>query len=224
MNYTDYLQVKEDFIMQLAPHKEVELTEVQHESDQLYSVDGVEVPASRRFADSYDTIIGIKPKQKALVRNASGETGLSNYRNYQSVAMSIHKPQKVLIVASPESHQLTEVIPIVEEYIAPTLFFDFAEMVAHETGYEIVKVNYSPSVNIQATITFQSRDVRQHYFFRERTFLWMAFTLHGRLLPFPPVITMNALFVAMDKRSKKVSWIARYIALDRRRCVPLLLY
>lgn len=177
MNYTDYLQVKEDFIMQLAPHKEVELTEIQHESDQLYSIDGVEVPASRRFADSYDTIIGIKPKQKALVRNASGETGLSNYRNYQSVAISIQKPQKVLIVASPESRQLTEVIPIVEEYIAPTLFFDFAEMVAHETGYEIVKVNYSPLGNIQATITFQSRDVRPTLFLPGEDFLLDGFYL-----------------------------------------------
>ena len=64
MNYTDYLQAKENFFLQLAPHKEVELTEIQHESDQLYSIDGVEVPASRRFVDSYDTIIGIKPKQK----------------------------------------------------------------------------------------------------------------------------------------------------------------
>ncbi|WP_308555655.1 hypothetical protein [uncultured Porphyromonas sp.] len=177
MNYTDYLQVKEDFITQLAPQKEVDLAEIQHESDQLYTVDGVEVLASKHFADSYDALIGIKPKQKALVRNASGETGLSNYRNYQSVAMSIHRPQRVLLVASPESRQLTEIIPIVEEYIAPTLFFEFAEMVAHETGYEIVGVHYRPSDSIRVTITFQSRESRPELFLPGEDFLMDGFYL-----------------------------------------------
>ena len=177
MNYTDYLQVKEDFITQLAPQKEVDLAEIQHESDQLYTVDGVEVLASKHFADSYDALIGIKPKQKALVRNASGETGLSNYRNYQSVAMSIHRPQRVLLVASPESRQLTEIIPIVEEYIAPTLFFEFAEMVAHETGYEIVGVHYNSSDSIRVTITFQSREARPELFLPGEDFLMDGFYL-----------------------------------------------
>lgn len=62
-----------------------------------------------------------------------------------------------------------------EEYIAPTLFFEFAEMVAHETGYEIVGVHYNSSDSIRVTITFQSREARPELFIPGEDFLMDGF-------------------------------------------------
>lgn len=57
-----------------------------------------------------------------MVKGASGETGLTNYRNYINVALNMQNPKFVVVIASPHSRQLTEIIPVVDEYISPILF------------------------------------------------------------------------------------------------------
>lgn len=107
MNNSTFQQEKQRFMMGLWPHKTIELSELQHVCENVYSLNGVELPADSAFTSSYDQTIGINSSQRSMVKEASGETGLTNYRNYINVAANLQKPKSVVIIASPESRQLT---------------------------------------------------------------------------------------------------------------------
>ena len=154
MNTFSYQQQKKQFMEALLPHKTIDLCELQHVGDNIFDHQGIELAAEDDFTQKYDDILGINGHHRKLVKGASGETGLSNYRNYINVASNMDKPRSVVIVASPESKKLTNIIPIVEEYIAPALFFDFAEMMAEETGFEISDMKFSNTSLSRITLTF----------------------------------------------------------------------
>ena len=137
----------------LWPQKTISLSGLAHVGENVYSMDGKEVTASCVFTDAYDRIIGIDSRQRKMVKEASGETRLTNYRNYINVASNMQKPKSVVVIASPQNRQLTEIVPIVDEYISPTLFFDFAEMMAEETGYTISDIKFNKSGTPHVTIT-----------------------------------------------------------------------
>ena len=129
----------------LWPQKVIDLSCIMHIGEDVYSIEGTEIQADNVFTNAFDRIIGIGSQQRKMVKGASGETGLTNYRNYIKVALNMQKPKFVVVIASPHSRQLTEIIPVVDEYISPILFFDFAEMMAEETGYAISIAQESPA-------------------------------------------------------------------------------
>ena len=177
MNNSTFQQEKQRFMMGLWPHKTIELSELQHVCENVYSLNGVELPADSAFTSSYDQTIGINSSQRSMVKKASGETGLTNYRNYINVAANLQKPKSVVIIASPESRQLTEIIPIVKEYISPTIFFDFAEMMAEETKYHISNVKFNNTVNPQITVIYTKPNARIHKFGPGEDFMMDGFYL-----------------------------------------------
>lgn len=177
MNNSTFQQEKQRFMMGLWPHKTIELSELQHVCENVYSLNGVELPADSAFTSSYDQTIGINSSQRSMVKEASGETGLTNYRNYINVAANLQKPKSVVIIASPESRQLTEIIPIVNEYISPTIFFDFAEMMAEETKYHISNVKFNNTVNPQITVIYTKPNARIHKFGPGEDFMMDGFYL-----------------------------------------------
>ena len=162
----------------MEPQKIIDLSEVLHVGDNVYSVSGTEIEASSVFSKLYDRIIGINKRQRDMVKEASGETGLTNYRNYINVASNMQKPKSVVITASPESCQLTSIIPIVDEYISPTLFFDFAEMMVEESGYSITDIKYSNTDRMCITITYGNPNAIPHRFGLDEEFMMDGFFLH----------------------------------------------
>lgn len=161
----------------LWPQKAVELSEVLHVGENVYSIGGTEVKAVDGFTRSYDRIIGINTRQRDMVKEASGENGLTNYRNYINVASNMQKPKSVVVIASPESCQLTEIIPIVDEYISPSLFFDFAEMMAEESGYTISDIKYNNSDGMRITIIYTNPLGQSHSFGLNEEFMMDGFFL-----------------------------------------------
>lgn len=161
----------------LWPHKTVTMSEITHVGENVYSIAGTEVPAGNVFTDAYDHIIGIDSQQREMVKEASGETGLTNYRNYINMASNMQKPKSVVVIASPQSRQLTDIIPIVDEYISPTLFFDFAEIMSEETGYMISDLKFNQSVTPRITIIYTSSQGHTHRFGPGEDFMTDGFYL-----------------------------------------------
>lgn len=164
-------------MQELCPQKTIPLTELIHVGESVFSIEGVEVPVRDTFAKTYDRIIGIDSRQRKMVKGASGETGLKNYRNYINVASNIQKPKSVVVVASPQSRQLTDIIPIVDEYISPTLFFDFAEMMIEETGYTISNIMWNNSEFPSIVITYTNPQGHTHLFGPGEEFMMDGFYL-----------------------------------------------
>lgn len=164
-------------MQELWPQKTIELGSLTHVGENIFSIDGMEAPASSVFTDAYDRIIGIDSRQRKMVKEASGETGLTNYRNYINVASNIQKPKSVVVIASPQSRQLSEIIPIVDEYISPTIFFDFAEIMAEETGYRLSDIKFNNSGIPRITITYTNPQERTHLFGTGEDFMMDGFYL-----------------------------------------------
>lgn len=164
-------------MQELWPQKTIDLGSLTHVGENVFSIDGMEVPAGSLFTDAYDRIIGIDSRQRTMVKEASGETGLTNFRNYINVASNIQKPQSVVVIASPQSRQLSAIIPIVDEYISPTIFFDFAEMMAEETGHRLSDIKFCPSGIPQITIIYTHPQERTHLFGTGEEFMMDGFYL-----------------------------------------------
>ncbi|MDO5017070.1 MAG: hypothetical protein Q4E10_01755 [Porphyromonas sp.] len=177
MDNSEFQHHKQQFMQGLWPQKSIELSEVLHVGDNVFSIGGLDIEAFDRFTKSYDQIIGINSQQRDMVKEASGENGLTNYRNYINVASNIQKSRSVLVIASPDSCQLAEIIPIVEEYISPSLFFDFAEMMAEESGYTITDIMYDNHHHLCITVTFTNPSGDTHNFGLEEEFKMDGFFL-----------------------------------------------
>ena len=83
----------------LWPQKNVNLSNLVHVGENLYSLGGTEILATEVFTDTYDRIIGIDSRQRKMVKEASGETGLTNYRNYINVASNMQESKSVVVIA-----------------------------------------------------------------------------------------------------------------------------
>lgn len=177
MNNSDFQRSKQQFTQGLWPQKTIQLNELLHVGENVYSIGGTEIVASSVFTDTYDHIIGINQHQKKMVKDASGETGLTNYRNYINVASSIQKTKSVVVIASPESRELTDIIPLVDEYISPTLFFDFAEMMAEEIDYMISDAKFNNTGRPCITFTYTNPQSHPHSFGAGEDFLMDGFYL-----------------------------------------------
>lgn len=177
MTNSDFQRKKQQFTQGLWPQKTVRLNELLHVGENVYSIDGKEIVASNLFTDTYDSIIGIDKHLKKIVKEASGETGLTNYRNYINVASSIQKAKSAVIIASPESRELTDIIPIVDEYISPAIFFDFAEMMAEEMDYIVSDVKFKNTGRPCITINYTNPQSQSHSFGAGEDFFMDGFYL-----------------------------------------------
>lgn len=164
MNNSEFQRSKLQFTQGLWPQKSINLNELLHVGENVYSIGGTEMAASSLFTDTYDRIIGIDKHQKKMVKDASGENGLTNYRNYINVASSIQKTKSVLVIASPINRELTDIIPIVDEYISPAMFFDFAEMIAEEMDYIMYDMKFNNVGKPCITITYTNPHSQPHLF------------------------------------------------------------
>ena len=80
MTNSDFHFQKQQFMQGLWPQKVIDLSCIMHIGEDVYSIEGTEIQADNVFTNAFDRIIGIGSQQRKMVKGASGETGLTNYR------------------------------------------------------------------------------------------------------------------------------------------------
>ena len=129
----------------------------------VYRVEETELLVNDLVSKQLDEIIGLTPKQAKVVKNASGETGVRDFRNYLATAGSMMKPVSVALIANPSSRTVSGLVPIKEEPITSDAFFDFLEIFLDKNG--LYPVDYQMAYDIAAGFTLfldsNNPDVRQ---------------------------------------------------------------
>jgi hypothetical protein len=128
--------------MQMFPHKIVYLDELEFTGKNLFKYNGIEMAARDGFVKKIDEMINITAEQSNMVKNISGENGLSNFKNYFSVASSAAKRRKAVLFAHPDGNMLEDIVALKNEYISFDMFSDFLEIFRNKAGYEVVKQEY----------------------------------------------------------------------------------
>jgi len=145
-------QLRESAINNIFPHKIVHLEELEYAGENCFKLGGVEMIADERVSNKFDALANVSDKQKKLVKNISGETGLNNFRNFMSVASSAETMPRVALFANPHTQTLIDIVPLKGEYIAAALFFDFIETIINSGNYEVVKWEYSHNIHEGITL------------------------------------------------------------------------
>ena len=117
----------------------------------VYKVEGTEVLVNDFVSKELDELIGLTPKQKKVVKAASGEMGLRDFRNYLATAGSFSKPVAIALIANPESKTVCGIVPLKKEEIPADSFFDFLEMFLEEN--RLVPVRHEAAYNVSAGMT-----------------------------------------------------------------------
>lgn len=68
MNNSNIQQVKQRFMNGLWPQKTIELSELQHVGENVFALNGIELPADDKFTSSYDQTLGINSSQRVMVK------------------------------------------------------------------------------------------------------------------------------------------------------------
>lgn len=129
----------------------------------VYRVEGTKLLVNDMVSRQLDEIIGLTPTQAKVVRNASGETGVRDFRNYLATAGSMLSPVSVALIANPASRTVSGLVPIREEPITSDAFFDFLGLFLDKNGLR--PTSYQMAYDIAAGFTIfldsQDPDVRQ---------------------------------------------------------------
>lgn len=129
----------------------------------VYRVEGTELLVNDLVSKQLDGIIGLTPTQAKIVRNASGEIGVRDFRNYLATAGSMMKPVSVALIANPSSRTVSGLVAIKEEPITSDAFFDFLELFLDKN--DLYPVRYQMAYDIAAGFTLfldsNNPDVRQ---------------------------------------------------------------
>ena len=88
----------------------------------VYRVDGTELLVNDLVSKQLDKIIVLTPMQAKVVKNASGEAGVRDFRNYLATAGSMMKPVSVALIANPSSRTVSGLVPISEDPITSDAF------------------------------------------------------------------------------------------------------
>lgn len=153
---SDYYQQARSIEARLFPHKKISLGDLRQISDSVFDVNGVEINFSSQTVDTINHQIGTSKTQLSMVRNASGDVGEMNFRNFLSDATTFTNNKDVIIVASPETRSVVNVIIPKYEFITANQFFDFAAMFMDEAGYEFKKIEFIGDGRFDVMVYMQS--------------------------------------------------------------------
>lgn len=177
MDYSIIKQKQNEFLEKIWPSSIMRLGDLTTAGENVFRYAGREMLATKQFSNKYDELIGVEYNQKNIVTQASGKTGLKNFRNYMNAASDIHQARQVVVIASPKERQLVNIIPLVKEYISPQLFFDFADMMAEQTKshYELAEFNKTESSGV--TLYFNRNNPHIVSFCKDEDFIDDGFYL-----------------------------------------------
>ena len=163
-NASPYKVVRRDAVQYVGNLREDEDLNAPYEGygQNVYRVDGTEVLVNDMVSRQLDEIIGLTPKQEKVVRNASGETGVRDFRNYLATAGSMFKPVSLALIANPSSRTVSGMIPIKEEPIPADAFFDFPGTSILKDQFDVAENSCPPLVLCYVVIQNKSAIVFAH--------------------------------------------------------------
>ncbi len=147
----------------LFPHKKVALGDLRQIDGPLFDLNGLDLVFEPSVLNTLNRQIGTNRSQLDIVRNASGDEGEVNFRNFLSGATSLANNKEVVLIASPQTRNIVNVIIPRHDFIPARQFFDFAQLLMDEAGYEFEKIESLSGGNFDIMIYMQSRtpDIRR---------------------------------------------------------------
>lgn len=142
---------------QLFPHKKVALGDLRQIDGPLFDLNGMDLVFEPSVIESLNRQIGTSRAQLNMVRNASGDVGQVNFRNFLSDANSLANNKDVVIIASPETRHIVNILIPKQEFIPPQQFFDFAQLFMEDASYEFEKMDVRSNGLFDIMIYMQSR-------------------------------------------------------------------
>jgi hypothetical protein len=136
MNKLDYNRGTKE-IHSAIPLRIVKLSELANVGENLFQLNGADIPFSKHAKESFDKLIGITKGQQKMVKKASGETGIRNFRNYINVANDITKNSRIILIANELTHSVTNIIPIKKDFIPCEQFLEFVQLFIDGGEYEM---------------------------------------------------------------------------------------
>ena len=129
----------------------------------VYMVEGTEVLVSDMVSKQLDELIGLTPQQAKIIKTASGEDGVRDFRNYLATANSMTNPVLVALIANPYTKTVCGLVPIKDEPITSDSFFDFLNMFMefnhlYPKRYEMA---YDPAAGMTIYLNSREPDIRQ---------------------------------------------------------------
>ena len=129
----------------------------------VYMVEGTEVLVSDMVSKQLDELIGLTPQQTKVIKAASGQDGVRDFRNYLATANSMTNPVSVALIANPDTKTVSGLVPIKDEPITPDSFIDFLSLFMefnhlYPTRYEMA---YDPAAGMTIYLNSRKPDIRQ---------------------------------------------------------------
>lgn len=155
---TNFISQVERIEQLLFPHKQVSLGDLRQIDGPLFDLNGKELVFEPSVADTLNRQIGTSRRQLDLIRHASGDVGQVNFRNFLSDAVSFVHNKDVVLIASPDTHRVVNVLIPRHNFIPARQFFDFAQLLMDESGYEFEKMESRCDGRFDIMLYMQSRN------------------------------------------------------------------
>lgn len=163
MTSNDFFAYRDTYLSRQMPARLFRREEISFIGDDFYKIGDARIQVNPYVSSQLDSFIGLTREQASIVRKASGEAGIRDFRNYLAAANSITKPVKLALIGDPESRKIVSAVPIKDQMITAETFFDFAEMFMDKNGYEPKEFERSGTFGNGLTIYMDSHNpiVRQ---------------------------------------------------------------
>lgn len=155
---TNFTLQAEHINRQLFPHKKVALGDLRQVEGTLFDLNGMDLVFEPSVVDRLNRHIGTNRTQLNLVRNAAGDVGQVNFRNFLSDATTFDYNKDVVIIASPETRHIVNVLIPKHDFIPPQQFFDFAQLFMDDASYRFEKMEVDRSGHFDIMVYMQSQN------------------------------------------------------------------
>ena len=135
MTTSDFYAYRKDYLSKQMPARLFRREEISFIGEDFYQIGEAQVQVSPFVSSQLDKFIGLTQEQALIIRKASGESGIRDFRNYLAAANSISKPVKLALIGDPATKRVVSAVPIKGQMITAETFFDFAEMFMDKNGY-----------------------------------------------------------------------------------------
>ena len=135
MTTSDFYAYRKDYLSKEMPARLFRREEISFIGEDFYQIGEAKVQVNPFVSSQLDKFIGLTQEQALIIRKASGESGIRDFRNYLAAANSISKPVKLALIGDPETKRVVSAVPIKDQMITAETFFDFAEMFMDKNGY-----------------------------------------------------------------------------------------
>lgn len=135
MDYQTYQTQKSEILETQFPYKVLAKGEIVNKGDNILNLGGMDVPVTPGVQLAIDRFMGVAPGQVRAVEESFGTKGSRDLRNFFALAGKVDNPQRIALIANPETHRIEGARPLRDEAITPEAFFDFAEMFMDRNGF-----------------------------------------------------------------------------------------